>query len=125
MKKAQGFTLVEVLIVVVVITILAGIGMLGYGEWRKDVVTKELHADLRSASAAMEQEKNFKNAYPASLPASYKNNAANISVYVQNAGADFCLEAVSNDPSLKFHVSSADREIKDGGCGLMSSPSNP
>lgn len=118
MKQARGFTLIEVLIAIVVIAILAGIGMVGYGEWRKDVVTKELQADLRSASAAMEQEKNFKNAYPARLPSSYKSNTANIEVYVQNAGAEFCMEAASTQPPLKFHVDSSDQKIKEGGCPL-------
>lgn len=119
MKQTRGFTLVEVLIAIVVIAILAGIGMVGYGEWRKDVVTKELQADLRSASAAMEQEKNFKNVYPATLPSSYKSNTANISVYVQNAGAEFCLEAASSQPPLKFYIHSTEQKIKDGGCPLI------
>ena len=117
----RGFTIVEMLIVIVVIVILTTIGIVGYGEWRKDVTTKELHADLHSASAAMEQEKNFKNVYPATLPGSYKGNTSNISVYVQNAGAEFCLEAASSQPPLKFYIRSDDRRIQEGGCPRMPS----
>lgn len=60
MSRKYGFTVIEILIVVVVIGILAGIGLVSYNGWRKETVRKAITSDLQNALSAAEQEKTSK-----------------------------------------------------------------
>lgn len=124
----RGFTIIELMVVIAVLVVIATIAILGYGKWREKATTDAVHADLKAAATAMEQEKNFRGVYPGStscapgapcnhaLPDSFKSHSANIKVYIQNSGHDFCLEGTSNDPGLKFHIRSSNNKIQTGGC---------
>ena len=51
----RGFTVVELLVVIVVIGILATLTMFGYQRWRQDTVRTAISADLQAAAQAMTQ----------------------------------------------------------------------
>lgn len=112
--------MVELLIAIGVMAILAGIAVVGYGAWRQSATEKALTSDLKTALAAMEQEKNFKGSYPSSLPSSYKSNSTNIAVYVtpgsSTSPAVVCLEAASTNPAIKMHIRSSDQKVASGAC---------
>ncbi|MDO4773548.1 MAG: prepilin-type N-terminal cleavage/methylation domain-containing protein [Candidatus Saccharibacteria bacterium] len=124
----RGFTIIELMVVIAAIVIVAAIAVVGYDKWNEKAVTDAIHADLSAAATAMEQEKNFKGVYPGSsscsssqpcssaLPSSFKSHSANIKVYIQNSGHNFCLEGTSNAPGLKFHIRSSSNKIQTGGC---------
>lgn len=116
----RGFTLIELLVVIGVIVLLAGVSMLGYNSWRKDTMRKALTSDLRAALAAMEQEKNFRGAYPTVLPDSYRGNSTNISIYTSpgssTSSSIICLEGASFNPSMKLHIKSDNQTVSDGPC---------
>lgn len=65
---ADGFTLVELLIVIVVIGILAAITIVGYGDWKRNTTANVLKSDLNGAVAAMEDARNWSSGYPSSVP---------------------------------------------------------
>ena len=69
--KKNGFTVVELMIVIVVIAILTGIAIFGYASWRSDTIETALSSDLSSAASAMKQELNLNNTYPTTIPKSY------------------------------------------------------
>ena len=52
--SSAGFTIVELSIVIVVIGILAGIVIVGYGGRRDSVAKKEVQSDLQIVASAME-----------------------------------------------------------------------
>ncbi|MDO4781043.1 MAG: type IV pilin protein [Candidatus Saccharibacteria bacterium] len=120
--KQRGFTLVEVLVVIVVLAILLTIGAIGYQSWRRDAIRTSIETDLKSAAQAMEQYRTFNNTYPpggqnAQIP-NYKGGPINI-VYIQTPGSDmsyFCLEG-SNGPTgnVKMRLHSRDG-LSDGAC---------
>lgn len=111
-----GFSVSEMMIVVVVMTILALIGTAAYSGWRRDTVVSAMEADLRSAAQAMEQYRNFHGTYPDGADHKvphYNGGPVNI-VYVQQAGREeFCLELAH--PEAKMHLRSGS-EPRPGGC---------
>ena len=63
-QKNTGFTLVELIVVIVAIAILAGITILGYGTWRQSVAEANVRSDLTQLAAAMNSAKTWSNGYP-------------------------------------------------------------
>lgn len=122
MNRKYGFTVIEILIVVVVIGILAGIGFVSYNGWRKETVRKAITSDLQNALSAAEQEKNFKGSYPTTLPQSFKSGSPDIVVTVRtipssgSAPAAICIEGVNSRQHLQMHIKSTERKVVDGAC---------
>jgi general secretion pathway protein G len=67
MKRQNGFTLIELMIVMVIITILAGIGLAVYGNSVQAAKEATLREDLFRMREAIDQYYADKNRYPASL----------------------------------------------------------
>ncbi|HEY0965148.1 MAG TPA: hypothetical protein VGE13_01585 [Candidatus Saccharimonadales bacterium] len=65
--KERAFTIVEIIIIVTVITILAGISVVSYGSWRRHTAEKALQSDLVQAVSSLKSYTNFKNTYPPNL----------------------------------------------------------
>jgi prepilin-type N-terminal cleavage/methylation domain-containing protein len=63
----QGFTLVELLIVIVVLGILAGIVVFGVGRFRQDATTAACKADVATVSVAADAYGASTGNYPANL----------------------------------------------------------
>ena len=69
MRRQNGFTLIELMIVMVIITILAGIGLAVYGNSVKSAKEATLREDLFQMRDAIDKYYADKNHYPASLDA--------------------------------------------------------
>ena len=69
MRRQQGFTLIELMIVMVIITILAGIGLAVYGNSVQSAKEATLREDLFQMRDAIDKYYADKNHYPASLDA--------------------------------------------------------
>jgi general secretion pathway protein G len=69
MRRQHGFTLIELMIVMVIITILAGIGLAVYGNSVQSAKEATLREDLFRMREAIDQYHADKNRYPATLDA--------------------------------------------------------
>ena len=69
MRRQQGFTLIELMIVMVIITILAGIGLAVYGNSVQSAKEATLREDLFRMREAIDQYHADRNRYPATLEA--------------------------------------------------------
>ena len=67
MKRQHGFTLIELMIVMVIITILAGIGLAVYGNSVQSAKEATLRTNLHGMREAIDQYYADKNHYPSSL----------------------------------------------------------
>lgn len=63
----RGFTIVELIVVIAVMGILAGITVVGYNGWRERASRDAVLSDIAQASNAMKSQLNFTNSYPATL----------------------------------------------------------
>lgn len=114
-KRNQGFTIVELAIVVSVLVILAGLTVFGFGKWRENTAETELSSELSIAATATKNEINFKGSV-SGLPASYKPGSGVNITYTPSTGAGFCIEGSSKSvPYVKMFINETGK-ISKGTC---------
>lgn len=89
--KQRAFTIVELVVIISVIGILAGISVVGYGAWRTRVSENTLKADLTNVAAAMKSARNFSNQYPSSFPSSFTPSADIVLQMTTASANEFCV----------------------------------
>lgn len=90
-KNKNGFTIVELLIVVVVIAILATITIVAYNTIQDRAKSSSVMADLNQASKSLEHSKTINTLYPSTVPNSNTTNS--LTYNVSSSGTSYCLEA--------------------------------
>ncbi len=63
----RGFSIVEVIVIVATLSILATLGMIGYGSWQGSTAGKAVRSDVQQAVTGLENYKNFNGNYPPNL----------------------------------------------------------
>lgn len=128
MQGRQGFTIVELAVVIVVIGILAGIVLVAYPGIQKRAADTEVQGDLRQASMRIEAHKANAGGYPLTqeevdggkgLP---RSNASLTYDYTATVGT-YCLSATSQKSGKKFSITNASSEIVEGDCPVTTVPS--
>ena len=118
LRQIRGFTLVELMIVIAVLAILAGISVVGYGAWRESVAKKEVQTDLQTVATAMLSARNFNDSYPTSIPSNFSPSPNVQLTYITGSGTGYCVEAVSKTNSnVKYYISSNGKTPVVGTCG--------
>lgn len=119
-KKTNGFTIVELMVVIVVIGILAGIVVVAYGSWHKNTDTNAVKSDLVNASTAMEGARNFSNGYPSSVPSTFQ---ASENVQVTGGSSDgksYCIQGVSShDSTVSYYIVNGSKTPQVGSCEIV------
>jgi type II secretory pathway pseudopilin PulG len=126
MRKNKAFTIVEVIVIVVVIGILAGMVTLGWANWNQKAEASKAKSDLNMAIATLGNEKNFKNGYPTTMPSSVKPSA-DIDLKYYSDGTTYCMEARSTKVSgVIYSVRSSNTSTMDTtACGTAPAAPSP
>ena len=66
-RKASGFTLVEIFLVIAIIAVLAVIAIPQFISYRNQAVDSQLKSDLRNAAVAVESYFTKRSVYPSSI----------------------------------------------------------
>lgn len=115
LKKQSGFTIVELLVVIVVIGILAAISIVSFNGVTAKAEEVVVKSDLKNASTQLEITKIETGSYPAT-GADLKRSDGTEFTYTFATG-NYCLSATrTNKPAIIFHVSSSNQNITDGAC---------
>jgi general secretion pathway protein G len=116
-KHLSGFTIVELLIVVVVIAILAAITIVSYNGITNRAKTSSIKSDIGNAIQAMEVAKvdSATNDYPTAFPSNVKTSAGNaLSLSADTNG--FCINGEIVGTTTRYYYSSSSGGIQDGSC---------
>ena len=117
----RGFTIVELLIIIVVIAILAAITIVSYSAITKNSREQSVNADLTSVSSELAKYKADKGVYPTVTQFNSdikKSNSSGGSAYsyVYDSTRDsYCLAVTGYSKS--FHLESSNTKASDGDCG--------
>lgn len=118
-SSKNGFTLAEMLVVVAIIGVLAGVVIVGYNSWRTTTTEAAIKSDLNGIAGAMENARNFSNAYPTSLPGTFttSNNVQAVTIVTSEIGDFYCASAASaNDINVVMYITSNNKQVQTGTC---------
>lgn len=114
----KGFTIVELMVIIVVIAILATITIVSYDAITDNAHREALSADLQTMRSRLIKYESDNGAYPsnANFPtAIQQENTTGDTEYDYIYGTDdFCLEGQYDD--IRLHITFSNSKPDDGGC---------
>lgn len=119
-KHHIGFTIIELLIVIVVIAVLAAISIIAYNGIQNRAIETTLKSDLRNAATKLGTEKAINETYPATESAALALLSASTGTNFQytstDGGVSYCVTATSDRAGTSpFHTTN-DGSIESGTC---------
>ncbi|MBL8159698.1 prepilin-type N-terminal cleavage/methylation domain-containing protein [Candidatus Saccharibacteria bacterium] len=113
--RASGFTIVELLIVIVVLGILALIAYGAFFEAPKRARDASVRTDLKSAVSAIESIRAENGSYPSVRPANLPASPGSTYQYYYSPANDtYCINGTNSDS--QFYSSNANRSAQPGRC---------
>ena len=116
---SYGFTIIELLIVVIVIAILATITVVAYNGITAQAHESALKSDLEAAGKQLQIAKATDGDYPDDASGLKKSDTTTFGNYTHTDG-DFCLDATVAGTDKVFNVTSGG--VREGACGGGSGP---
>lgn len=116
-NKDYGFTIIELLVVIVLIGILAAISVTAYSGFAVKAGEASLVSDLSGASKQLSLIYATTGSYPANLPVEISSSVDNSFYYSQLAdGSGYCLSAVSVRSGVRSHHVSNTSSVAEDVC---------
>ena len=106
-QRHQGFTIVELLIMVAIIATLATFTIFAFGSWRTRTARTEVKTALSSLSASLKNELTFNNTYPATVPSSYQPSNG-VTISYKSTATSYCASGTSTAvPTVVWYITDA------------------
>lgn len=122
-KFPRGFTIVELLIVIVVIGILAALIIIAYTGIQQRAIETSMKSDLRNATSQIQSDQTINGSYPTSAAASNNGQglkaSGNNQISYVSYGSGFCISVSNAGSATPFHYKSSSGVIETGLCGAI------
>lgn len=117
-KISPGFTIVELLIVIVVVAILAAITIVSYSGIRERAERAAVESALSTAAKKMELFAIHNGeVYPSSIPSEGEaEKNVDLSLSQTDSNQSFCINGTYKDTSITMHIDSRKGSIAEGSC---------
>lgn len=93
----SGFTIIELIIVIMVMGILSSIAFVSYNGWKQSTTVAQLKSDLNGVAAAMENARNFSDSYPSSFPNTFRPTNGTVLQFAIASAGNYCVNAYSTE----------------------------
>lgn len=98
-QALDGFTVVELVVIIAVIAILATVTVVIYGTWQAETNRTVVKSDVTAAAAALDNAANFGGTYPASAASVFEASDGVTIAGGAIGSSDYCVSATKNDVS--------------------------
>lgn len=115
-RTASGFTLVELMVVVVIITLLATIGTVSYIGMQQRARISNVTSSLKQAADQVSVYEVKHRMYPATLAAAEVVISPEVTYSYSQTSSDFCISATYK--GLDAHHITSDLKVLEGACSL-------
>lgn len=107
-QTRRGFTIIELLIVIVILVALVMITIFAFGNYRQRTAKTEVRTELMNGAGAVTQYKNFNNTVPtsqAAFDALYKAGSNVTLTYTYTSASVYCLKGQSTaETSVVWYI---------------------
>ena len=126
--KHSGFTLVEILVVVTIISMLASIAAVSYSRFVKQSRDARRKTDIEQIRAAVEMYRNFNGEYPSTVTsgASITDSAPSTTIYMTRVPSDpmpayayYYLRSSTQNYSLCAYIEGGNATSISASCGTL------
>ena len=120
--RQRGFTIVELLVVIVVIGILAAISVVAFNGVQRRAVESSMQSDIRNATAQLRNDQTNTGSFPANAAAAnggagLKSSGNNVLSYTLKPYG-YCVTVTNAATQTTFRAKSTTQTVQDGNCDV-------
>ncbi len=111
-RRLQGFTIAEILMIITILSILIGAAVYGLGSWQRSQATTSVQSDIRLAISGLKTFRNFKGNFPPNLAGTGFASSQSVAVTLRtNAPSVGVYEGLNQSQNAQLFLNSCNANV--------------